>query len=186
MHLTGHELTAASSAVAAIAIVGGYLGVRSANRNAVRIAREERRAQEKHELALMKKAVYAQYQSALNQLALAAQRMEFMVGAGTGIPGERMDDEARDRQQAYDQARVRALDARAEVELLADELLAALGRQVFEITQRRSEHSRADYDSRRFDFLQAMKADLGLSMSPAAGEARSGHCGGLAAGCRRL
>jgi hypothetical protein len=30
MVLTGHELTAASSAVAVLAILGGYLGVRSA------------------------------------------------------------------------------------------------------------------------------------------------------------
>jgi hypothetical protein len=34
MHLTGHELTLIPSAVAALAIVGGYLGVRSANHNA--------------------------------------------------------------------------------------------------------------------------------------------------------
>jgi hypothetical protein len=42
MILTGNELAAASSAVAAIGILGGYLGVRSANRNALQIAREER------------------------------------------------------------------------------------------------------------------------------------------------
>jgi len=40
--LTAHELTAASSAVAALAVLGGYLGVRLANRNALKIAREER------------------------------------------------------------------------------------------------------------------------------------------------
>jgi hypothetical protein len=42
MILTGNELAAASGAVAAIGILGGYLGVRSANRNALQIAREER------------------------------------------------------------------------------------------------------------------------------------------------
>ena len=42
MILTDHELTAASGAIAALAIVGGYLGVRSANQNALKIAREER------------------------------------------------------------------------------------------------------------------------------------------------
>jgi hypothetical protein len=50
VRLTGNDLTAASSIVAALAIVGGYLSVRSANRNAIKIAREERDARHEERL----------------------------------------------------------------------------------------------------------------------------------------
>jgi hypothetical protein len=40
MHLTGHELALVPNIVAAIDIVGGYMGVRSANRNARTLARD--------------------------------------------------------------------------------------------------------------------------------------------------
>src|ERR1700691_95598 len=59
MHLTDHELTAASSVVAALAIVGGYLGVRSANRNALTIAREERSTRYRDEMNALKRTLYA-------------------------------------------------------------------------------------------------------------------------------
>jgi hypothetical protein len=72
MHLTGQELTAASGAVAALAIVGGYLGVRSANRNALKIAREERTTRRKDELDALKRATYARLLAALAGLSLAA------------------------------------------------------------------------------------------------------------------
>jgi hypothetical protein len=66
--LTGNELTIASSAVAALAIVGGYLGVRSANRNAVKIAREERSSRRGDELNALKRVTYVRCVSALLEL----------------------------------------------------------------------------------------------------------------------
>jgi hypothetical protein len=72
VNLTEHELTAASSAVAALAIVGGYLGVRSANRNAVKIAREERSSQRHDELDALKRAAYARCVAALLALNTAS------------------------------------------------------------------------------------------------------------------
>jgi hypothetical protein len=70
--LTGHELTAASSAVAALAIVGGYLGVSSANRNAVKIARAERSSRRRDELDALKRVTYARCVSALLELNVAS------------------------------------------------------------------------------------------------------------------
>jgi hypothetical protein len=74
MYLTDHELTAASSVVAALAIVGGYLGIRSANRNALKLARVERAARYNDELTALKRATYAKccaqlvaYWQALNE-----------------------------------------------------------------------------------------------------------------------
>lgn len=61
MHLTGNELSIASSAVAALAIIGGYLGVSSANRNALKIAREERSSKRSDDFNELKRQVYAQY-----------------------------------------------------------------------------------------------------------------------------
>ena len=72
MNLTGHELTAASSAVAAVAIDGGYLGVRSANRNAVKIAREERSSRRRDELDALKRVTYARCMAALLELDVAS------------------------------------------------------------------------------------------------------------------
>lgn len=74
MHLTGDELAAASIAVAALAIAGGYLGVRSANHNALKIAKEERSAQRQDELEALKRTVYVKCLAAL--LTLSGASME--------------------------------------------------------------------------------------------------------------
>jgi hypothetical protein len=74
MHITGNELAAASSAVAALAIIGGYLGVHSANQNALKISREERSSRRKEELDALKRGIYAKTMSEL--LALAAANIE--------------------------------------------------------------------------------------------------------------
>jgi hypothetical protein len=58
-----------SSAVAAIAIVGGYFGVRSANRAAVNIAREERSAQKKYDFEALRRKTYAEGLAALSEVA---------------------------------------------------------------------------------------------------------------------
>lgn len=69
MHLTGHELAAIPSAVAVVAIAGGYLGVRSANQTAVAIAREERAARRRSELDALKRAAYSGFLVTLSKLA---------------------------------------------------------------------------------------------------------------------
>jgi hypothetical protein len=70
--LTGHELTAASSAVAVLAILGGYLGIRAANRNAVKIASEERSSRQRDEFKYLKRSTYARFLEALTTLAMAS------------------------------------------------------------------------------------------------------------------
>jgi hypothetical protein len=69
VHLTAHELTVTSSAVAVVAIVSGYLGVKSANRTAVAIAREERAARRRSELDTLKRAAYSAFLATLSKLA---------------------------------------------------------------------------------------------------------------------
>jgi hypothetical protein len=61
MHLTSSELSAASSFVAALAIIGGYLGVRMANQNAVDIAREERNSRNSKESIQLKRDIYTRF-----------------------------------------------------------------------------------------------------------------------------
>ena len=69
MHLTANELALVSSAVAVVAIVGGYFGVRSANNTAVAIARDERAARRRSELDSQKRMAYSSFLTALSQLA---------------------------------------------------------------------------------------------------------------------
>lgn len=78
MQLTAHELTAAASAVAALAILGGYLGVRSANRSAVAIAREERSARRATELDALKRVAYSEFLTALSSLADDQMKFELV------------------------------------------------------------------------------------------------------------
>jgi hypothetical protein len=68
MHLTAHELALVPSTVAIAAIVGGYLGVRSANTTAVSIARDERAARRRSDLDAQKRAAYCSYLVALSKL----------------------------------------------------------------------------------------------------------------------
>lgn len=78
MHITGQELAAASSGVAALAIVGGYLGVRSANRNALKLAREERSAKQNNELVALKRMIYLKLLNALDALAVTNMEQKEM------------------------------------------------------------------------------------------------------------
>lgn len=71
MHITGDELTALPSVVAVIAIVASYTSVRSANRNALRLAREERSSRREGELDALKRTTYAKYDAALSALVRA-------------------------------------------------------------------------------------------------------------------
>ena len=68
MHLTGNELSAASSVVAALAIIGGFLGVHSANRNALTLAREERTAKKDDDFDQLKRVTYVNAMRAIDTL----------------------------------------------------------------------------------------------------------------------
>ncbi len=102
MHITGDELTALPSVVAAIAIAGGYFGVRSANRNALRLAGEERSSRRKDELDALKRATYAKYDAALSTLVRST------VDA-TKLSTQTVDKNIRDIATAAPQKRVDAL-----------------------------------------------------------------------------
>jgi hypothetical protein len=108
--LTGHELTAASSAVAVLAIIGGYLGVRSANRNAVKIAREERTSRRHDELDAQKRVIYTRCVEALFTLHTAS------------IRASAIDHSEAEIRQSIDAA-LAAHDAVLQVELIAPERL---------------------------------------------------------------
>lgn len=118
MYLTQHELTAASSAVAALAILGGYLGVRSANRNSLKIAREERVSRRHNELDALKRATYAKFLAALSALALAAQEHE-AITASPEIRGDTRITAIKKRTDALTTAQ----NMFAELELIAPDLL---------------------------------------------------------------
>lgn len=121
MVLTVHELTAGSSAVALLAILGGYLGVRSANRNAVKIAREERSSRRRDELDALRRATYARFLVALNALAMVSLEHEAIIGTPE-IRGEPRITSIKRRTDALAAAR----NIAAELDLLAPDLLRGL------------------------------------------------------------
>jgi hypothetical protein len=160
VHVTKDELTLVPSVVAAIAIVGGYLGVRSASHNAIRLARQEREARRRGEVTDMKKAAYAHLQSALNQLATASLSTELLAGRD-GVPPERLEDEGKERGKALADARVRAEDALGEVQLLTDDaMLVAEAWLMVQVADARVRMTLAKYNEERYGFLQTMNADL--------------------------
>lgn len=127
MYLTQHELTAASSAVAALAILGGYLGVRSANRNALKIAREERSSRHRAELEALKRVTYAKFLTVLTALASASQEQEAII-ANTEIRGDTRIAAIKKRADALTAAQ----NMFAELELFAPDLLRELARDSLE------------------------------------------------------
>ena len=121
MHLTDHELTAASSAVAALAIIGGYLGVRSANLNALKIAREERSSRREDELDALKRAIYAKCLSELNALATASLEVEVLRSTPSHAKAVRR----------YIDAMQAAHTASSELEMVAPVLVRRLTTEAF-------------------------------------------------------
>jgi hypothetical protein len=68
VHITEPELTAASSVVAALAIVGGYLGVQSANRNAAKNLLTSINAENEQARLADKRLVYARCLAAFGEM----------------------------------------------------------------------------------------------------------------------
>ena len=120
VHLTQPELTLASSAVAALAIVGGYFGVRSANLNAVKIAEEERSSRREDEANALLRATYAKTLAALNALAVAS--MEFskprIAMRSVDIPNKELQEEYDAALAKCSAAEVSAHNVAAEIDLI--------------------------------------------------------------------
>jgi hypothetical protein len=147
VNLTGHELTAASSAVAALAIVGGYLGVRSANRNAVKIAREERSSRRHDELDALKRIAYARCVAALFALNTASID-ERSHHAGLAEIRQRID------------AALAAHDAVVGIEQIAPDRLFDLACEAMESASGPTDEDATAFVRRTFKLRKAMSYDL--------------------------
>jgi hypothetical protein len=172
VQLTGHELTAATSAVAALAIVGGYLGVRSANRNAVRIAREERSSRRENEANALMRTTYARCLAALNILAVTS--MEF---SGPKNKMRSVDIPDKELQEEYDAAlakcsaaEVSAHNVGAEIDLIAPPAICELEAEAHDKATTCEQRTQDEFLLARSRLRIAMRYDLqGLSI-PGYGE----------------
>jgi hypothetical protein len=154
MILTAGELAAVSSAVAALGILGGYLGVRSANGNAVKIAREERSTRRRDELDDLKRATYARFLAALTALAVASLRLEDITGAG--IRGDAPMAAAGKREEAFAVARGIA----AELDLLASGVLHELAADALEKAHACKRENRSQFSAKLAELRVVMRQDL--------------------------
>jgi hypothetical protein len=163
VQLTGHELTIASSAVAALAIIGGYLGVRSANRNAVQIAREDRQIRRREELEELKRVSYAKVMTALNALAAASITMSKLQSEMDPADGKASVEKIGRLQRALDvhkDAEVAACDAIAEAELLWPGLL----NMAVQRTYREAAMCRAQFAPLFFDHTNDLRALMRIDL----------------------
>jgi hypothetical protein len=153
--LTQHELTAASSAVAALAILGGYLGVRSANRNALNIAREERLSRKHNELDALKRVTYAKFLAALSALASASQEQE-AITASPEIRGDTRITAIKKRTDALTVAQ----NMFAELELIAPDPLRELSAASLECARECTRKNSAAFVREAAKLRLAMRQDL--------------------------
>lgn len=160
MQLTGDELTASSSVVAALAIVGGYLGVRSANQNALKIAKEERSSRRSDELGALRRAIYARCIAALNaELAAYIALSEIRERAAElSKPDENLSAERNDAIIAGRQALVVARNCIAELELVAPATVSHLGQEVLAVAS--DDQLRDQFTHRMIALQRAMRHDL--------------------------
>lgn len=114
MHITGTELNAASTAVAGLAIIGGYFGIKTSNQNALKLAKEERSEKRKDELEALLRVTYAKTLASLAALATAnIERADLMTMSDASA--DDLIAATRKRAEAF---RV-AYEYTAELELLA-------------------------------------------------------------------
>lgn len=157
VNLTGQEVTAASSAVAALAIVGGYLGVRSANRTAVEIARAERSSRRHDELDALKRVAYARCVAALFALNTAYQ------APSTEEPSPASETEIRrliDAAQARLDAGLAAHDAIVGVEQIAPDHLFGLACEALASASKPTTEGEPTFAWRVIKLRTAMHYDL--------------------------
>jgi hypothetical protein len=177
VQLTEHELTAASSAVAALAIIGGYLGVRSANRNAVHIAREERSSRRGDELTALKRVVYARCMAAINELSAAAVEEAKLRNKmrSVDIPADGLKDGYESVRKAKQNSAITATNIIAELDLLAPVALQRLTHGAF---QAAFDHGRADESGALVivgDLLSAMRDDIDSQHLPVSASSDPDH-----------
>jgi hypothetical protein len=152
VQLTSHELTAASSVVAALAVVGGYLGVRSANRNALGIAREERSARRRRELNDLKRTIYSEFLAALS--VLADEQISF--DAATTNKSKEADDLWR---RAVDSAQT-ANNKLAQLTLIAPSQIHTMAEGAFKRALKATESDIAAIATEEEQLIVSMRADL--------------------------
>jgi hypothetical protein len=150
--LTGNELTAASSTVAALAIIGGYLGVRSANRNALAIAREERSARRHDELLALKRITYAKVLAALNRLAMAS------IGATSAATSPMEARQATFKER--DDATMASWDVQADLEVLGPAVVRELAYEAHNAAYNCTHANAAAYDLSLTRLKIAMRDDV--------------------------
>jgi metal-dependent amidase/aminoacylase/carboxypeptidase family protein len=163
--LTAHELTAVSSAVAALAVLGGYLGVRSANRNALRIAREERSSARRDELDSLKRTTYAKFLTALMTLVSASLELEAVIKDEIVQGGPRINV-IKKREEAL--AEVRSIAA--ELEFYASDPLYKLANKTMETADACKRESEQIFTLEAARLRAAMRCDLQGSPIPDLGE----------------
>jgi hypothetical protein len=161
MVLTEHELTAASSGVAVLAILSGYLGVRSANRNALKIATEERSSRRQEELNALRRATYARFLVALTALEMASLEQE-SIAASPQIRGEPRITAIKRRTEALATAR----NIAAELELLAPSHVRELANESLEIASTCSRENEQEFTRGMMKLRVAMRYDLDGSETP--------------------
>jgi hypothetical protein len=152
--LTGHELTVIPSAVAMLAIIGGYIGVRSANRNALAIAREERSSRRRDEFDALKRATYARFLTALASVASAALEQEATM-ADPQLRGERIAVITKKRE-----ALAEARNIAAELDLLATDALRDLANNSLETARSCRRENAAVFTQEAARLRAAMRFDL--------------------------
>jgi hypothetical protein len=153
MRLTPPELTAASSAVAALAIVGGYLGVRSANRTAVAIAREERSVRLTSNLDALKRVAYSEFLVALSKL--ADDQMAFDVSARYA-----KEESEKLRRRSVSSART-ANDKLAQLALVASQPIRTIAEEAFRRALSATEDDISAVAADAEELLAVMRTDLG-------------------------
>jgi hypothetical protein len=152
MRLTSNELTAASSAVAALAIVGGYLGVRSANRTAVAIAREERSARLASDLDALKRVAYSDFLVALSNL--ADDQMAFDASARYA------KEESDKRWQRSVSSAQTANERLAQLALVATPPIRTMAEEAFKRALKATEDDISAVAADAEELLAVMRADL--------------------------
>lgn len=163
MHLTEQELAAASSVVAALAIIGGYLGVRSANRTAVEIADAERSSRRRDDLESAKRACFVKTFAALNSLATTSIELSDIEEeiSSTDAPTLQQIAMRKAAEKRQFQAQFEASNAIAEADLLASEDVRALMRATLIDARRCSIHLVPLFLDETTKLREAMRLDLG-------------------------
>jgi hypothetical protein len=138
--------------VAVVAIVGGYLGVRSANTTAVSIARDERAARRRSELDALKRAAYSSFLAALSKL--TDDQIELDIAAKKARPDK--DDLWL---RAANSARL-ANDSLANLCLAAPEPIRTLANAAFGHALKANEIDIAALAEEGEEIASAMRSDL--------------------------